>query len=144
MRDLKSFFAGVPVNRTLGFTLVSCGADGAELTMPVREEYLQETGFLQGGIVSAFADTAAAYALLPGLRKGYGMTGVEFKINFLRPALPGRGDLTARGKVVRQGRTIGVVQVEVEQEGRMTALATFTYLFFERSAAATPDPAASP
>lgn len=132
MRDLPSFFAGVPVNRTLGFTLVSCGADGAELTMPVREEYLQENGFLQGGVVSALADTAAAYALLPGLREGYGMTGVEFKINFLRPALPGRGDLTARARVVRQGRTIGVVQVEVEQAGRMTALGTFTYLSFER------------
>jgi uncharacterized protein (TIGR00369 family) len=132
MRDLASFFARVPVNRTLGFTLVSCGEGGAELTMPIREEYLQETGFLQGGIVSALADTAAAYALLPGLPKGYGMTGVEFKVNFLRPSLPGRGDLLARARVVRQGRTLGVCQVEIEQEEKTVALATFTYLFFER------------
>jgi uncharacterized protein (TIGR00369 family) len=132
LRDLTSFFASVPVNRTLGFTLVSSGGGGAVLTMPVREEYLQETGFLQGGILSALADTAAAYALLPGLPKGYGMTGVEFKVNFLRPALPGRSDLIARAQVVRQGRTIGVCQVEVEQGSRKVALATFTYLFFER------------
>jgi uncharacterized protein (TIGR00369 family) len=129
--DLPAFFASVPVNRTLGFTLVSCGEGGAELTMPVREEYLQENGFLQGGIVSALADTAAAYALLAGLPEGRRMTGAEFKINFLRPTLPGRGDLRARARVVRQGRTIGVCQVEVKQGERMVALATFTYLFFE-------------
>lgn len=132
MRDPAALFARVPVNRTLGFTLVSCGEGQAVLTMPVREEYLQETGFLQGGIVSAIADTAAAYALLPGLPEGRGMTGVELKVNFLRPTLPGRGDLTARARVVRQGRTIGVCQVDLEQEGREVAIATFTYLFFDR------------
>jgi uncharacterized protein (TIGR00369 family) len=133
MRDPDALFARVPVNRTLGFTLISCGEAHAELTMPVREEYLQENGFLQGGLVSAVADTAAAYALLPGLPEGRGMTGIEFKINFLRPTLAGQGDLTARAKVVRQGRTIGVCQVDVEQGGREVAVATFTYLFFERS-----------
>lgn len=132
MRDPHALFARVPVNRTLGFTLVSCGGGQAVITMPVREEYLQETGFLQGGLVSAVADTAAAYALLPGLPQGRGMTGVEFKINFLRPTLPDRGDVTARAQVVRQGKTIGVCQVSVEQEGREVAVATFTYLFFER------------
>ncbi|HSK81025.1 MAG TPA: PaaI family thioesterase [Thermoanaerobaculia bacterium] len=132
MRDPAALFARVPVNRTLGFTLVSCGEGQAVLTMPVREEYLQENGYLQGGLVSAVADTAAAYALLPGLPEGRGMTGVEFKVNFLRPTLPNRGDLTARAKVVRQGRTIGVCQVDVEQEGRAVAVATFTYLFFDR------------
>jgi uncharacterized protein (TIGR00369 family) len=132
MRDLPSFFARIPVNRTLGFTLVSCGEGAAELTMPVREEYLQENGFLQGGIVSAFADTASAYALLPGLPQGRGMTGVEFKVNFLRPSLPGRGNLTARARVMQQGKTIAVVQVEVEQAAKAVALATFTYLFFDR------------
>lgn len=132
MRDPAALFARVPVNRTLGFTLISCGEGQAVLSMPVREEYLQENGFLQGGIVSAIADTAAAYALLPGLPEGRGMTGVEFKINFLRPTLPGQGDLTARARVVRQGKTIGVCQVDVEQAGREVAVATFTYLFFER------------
>ena len=132
MRDPHALFARVPVNRTLAFTLVSCAEGQAVLTMPVREEYLQENGYLQGGIVSAVADTAAAYALLPTLPEGCGMTGVEFKVNFLRPTLPGRGDLTARARVVRQGRTIGVCQVDVEQEGRAVAVATFTYLFFDR------------
>ena len=132
MRDLLALFARIPVNRTLGFTLVSCGEGGAELTMPIREEYLQENNFLQGGIVSALADTASAYSLLPGLPEGRGMTGVEFKVNFLRPSLPDRGDLTARARVLQQGKTIGVCQVEVEQAGKTVAIATFTYLFFDR------------
>ena len=85
MRDPAALFTRVPVNRTLGFTLVSCGEGQAVLTMPVREEYLQENGYLQGGLVSAVADTAAAYAFLPGLPEGRGMTGVELKVNFLRP-----------------------------------------------------------
>lgn len=60
------------------------------------------------------------------------MTGVELKMNFLRPALADRGELRARSRVVQRGRRIGVCQVEVSQADRPVALGTFTYLFFER------------
>ena len=133
MRDPAAFFARVPVNRTLGFTLVSCGEGQAVLTMPVREEYLQENGYLQGGLVSAVADTAAAYVLLPGLPEDRGMTGIEFTNQLPPPHPPRPGRPQAQAQVVRQGRTIGVCQVAGEQEGREVAMATFTYLFFERS-----------
>jgi uncharacterized protein (TIGR00369 family) len=136
--EIAAFFGAIPVNRFLGFTLVACGEGGAEVALPVRAEYLQEGGVVHGGILSALADTAAVYALVPGLSAGRAMTSIEFKMNFLRPALPGRGDLAARSRVVQQGRTVGVCQVEVVQAGRPVALGTFTYLFFDRPPAAAP------
>ncbi len=137
MRDstvIRRFFESVPVNRFLGYRLVSCSSEGVELRMPPRAEYAQEGGVVQGGLLGALADTASAYAFVPGLADDEGLTGVEFKINFLRPARPQGGELVARGRVVRRGRRLGVAEVEVEQEGRAVARGTFTYLFHPRRA----------
>jgi uncharacterized protein (TIGR00369 family) len=131
--DPEALLRSTPVNRFLGFSLVACDEAGAELAMPPRQEHLQEKGVVQGGILTALADTAAVYALLPRLPPELDMTGVELKMNFLRPALADRGELRARSRVVQRGRRIGVCQVEVFQAGRPVALGTFTYLFFERA-----------
>lgn len=65
--DIKAYFSSVPINRFLGFELEVCDRERCFLTMPVREDFRQEGGVVQGGIVAAFADTASAYALVPGL-----------------------------------------------------------------------------
>lgn len=130
--DPETLFRSTPVNRFLGFALVSYDETGAELAMQPRQEHIQEKGVVQGGILTALADTAAVYALLPQLPPDLDMTGVELKMNFLRPALADRGELRARSRVVRRGRRIGVCQVEVSQRDRPVAIGTFTYLFFER------------
>ncbi len=127
------FFRSIPVNRFLRYRLRRCEDGEAEVSMPLREEYLQEGRAIQGGIVSALADTCAAYALVPSLGDGETMTGVEFKMNFLRPALLERGDLRARGRVVQRGRSLGIAQVEVHQDGRAVATGLFTFLFVPRT-----------
>jgi uncharacterized protein (TIGR00369 family) len=123
----------VPINRFFGMTLVACRRTSAEITLPMRAAYLQEEGIVHGGIVTALADTAAVYSLLPGLPQALAMTGIEFKMNFLEPVMPGRGPLTALARAVRRGRTIGLSQVKVSQQDRLVALGTFTYLFRKRS-----------
>jgi uncharacterized protein (TIGR00369 family) len=113
----------------LGFRLLACAGGRSEIAMPIEPHFRQEAGVVQGGMVSAAADAAAAYALLPGLAAGHTMMGVEFKINFLSPARIDGGDLVARARVVRQGRTLGVSEVEVHQGERQVALGLFTFLF---------------
>lgn len=125
---IAELFARVPINLHLGTRLLACGGGRAEIAMPVAPHYRQEGGVVQGGIVSAAADPAA-YSLLPGLVPGHTMMGVEFKINFLAPARIDGGDLLARARVVRQGRTLGVSEVEVSQGERQVALGVFTFLF---------------
>jgi uncharacterized protein (TIGR00369 family) len=133
MKDRDQKFLDVPANRYLGFQLISLSAGGARISMEVMQEQLQETGVLHGGIISALADTAAVYALYPDLEPTRTMTSIEFKINFLNAALPGKGTVTAESKVLKRGKRTGVCEVEVSQAGKLVAKGIFTYLFFERS-----------
>jgi len=100
--------------------------------MAVREEFLQDFGVVQGGILTALADEAAVSLLLPHLTPGRAVTSIELKQNFLRPALAGRGELVARARTVRRGRTVAVVACDVEQAGEAVTTGVFTYLFFDR------------
>lgn len=100
------------------------------LRAPVRKDFLQEYGVVQGGILSALADTAAVYLLITFLDEGKRMSGVEFKINFLNPGSADGGDLVATSRVVKKGRTIAVCESEVEQDGRPLAHGIFTYLIY--------------
>ncbi len=128
--ELREEFSSVPLNRLLELRLESLAEGAAEVAMPVKEAYLQEGGVVHGGVISALADTAAVYALIPGLPEERTMTGVEFKVSFLRPARVGAGDLVARAHTVRRGRQIGFSEVEVSQNGKAVATGSFTFLIY--------------
>ncbi len=125
-------FSKVPVNQFYGYTLVSRSPDRAEVRMPLKPGYRQEEGIVQGGIITSLADTTAVYIFYPELDGSSSMTGIEFKMNFLRPARVEDGDLTARARVLKRGRTVGLCEVEVLQKDRPVAIGLFTYLFFEK------------
>lgn len=126
-------FDQTPVNRSLGLKLVATGADGgeAEVEMTDCAPYTQEGGVVHGGVVTAVADTAAVYALMPSLPEGRYMTSIEFKMNFLRPARAADGPLVARARAVKSGRTVQVCSSDVYQGERHVAHGTFTYLAYE-------------
>ena len=125
-------FYDVPVNKFFGYTLVSRKQGEATISMEVKPQFLQEEGLVQGGILSAIADTAAVYTFYPDLEEGSTMTSIEFKVNFLRPAVPGRGPLVARAKAIQRGRKIGVCDVEVSQSEDLVLKGLFTYMFYDR------------
>jgi len=126
-------FNEVPVNRFLGYALVDRSAERSEITLAVRPEFVQEEGVVQGGIISALADTTAVYLFLPDLTPEQSMTSIEFKVNFLRPARSEAGDLHAVATVVRRGKSVAVCRVDVQQDGQCIATGLFTYLFFQRN-----------
>lgn len=128
-------FPKVPVNRHLGFRLVSRDADTCEVEMEPRPELIQEAGVVHGGILAALADTASVYILFPHMSPGKTVTSIEFKMNFLKPVRPDAGPVRARAQIVQQGRKVAVTEVDVIQDGRRAAKGIFTYLLF-------PDPGA--
>lgn len=83
---------------------------------------------VHGGIISTLADTAAVYTIHPGLAAGERMISIEFKVNFLAGATVERGEVMARASLVRKGRTVAVVQVEVHQGEAQVATGLFTYI----------------
>lgn len=127
-------FAETPINRLLGLELRSTGPGTATVSLPARAEVTQEYAVVHGGVLAAMADTAAVYALLPLLANGERMTSVEFKVNCLAAALPDRGEVVAVSSIVRRGRTIAVVHVDVRQGEQIVMTGLFTYITFAGTA----------
>jgi uncharacterized protein (TIGR00369 family) len=80
------------------------------------------------------ADAAMGVAYASLLGEGESFTTLELKINFLKPARSGR--LVARGRVVKAGRTIGLVESDVQDEtGALVARASSTCMTLRGDAA---------
>jgi len=124
-----------PFFRFLGMTVIEASKERVVLQLPCREEFRQEEGVVHGGVITALADTAAAYSVAMHLPKGTRMPGVELKLNFLRPAMIGAGDLVANGTVLRVGRRISVGEALVFQDEREVAKASFTFLILGEDSA---------
>ncbi len=110
-RCLLSFNNQPAMTRLLGAKMISIGPGRCEIHLPLRPEFLQQMGNAHGGIVGALADSAAGYAALSLMAVGLEVVTVEYKINFLAPAI---GEyLVGRGTVVRPGRTLHVCTAEI-------------------------------
>ena len=99
-----------------------------ELELPVRTEFLQEEGVVQGGVLTALADTAAVWLLWPDLGPNRTMTGIECKMNFLGAATAPGAPLVAVAALLRKGGTIAVCESVIHQGDRLVAKGTFTFL----------------
>ncbi|EML5474255.1 PaaI family thioesterase [Pseudomonas aeruginosa] len=97
-----------PFSQLLGTQLDRFEPGQAVLSLVIRDELKQQHGFLHGGVVSYLADNALTYA--GGSVLGDSLT-VEYKINYLRPAIGER--LIARASVLSAGKRQAVCQCEV-------------------------------
>jgi uncharacterized protein (TIGR00369 family) len=85
------------------------GLSEGEIEVPIREELLQQNGYVHGGVVSYAADNALTFA--GGSVLGPTLLTSEYKINYLRPA-SGK-TLVARASVVHAGKRQAVCRCDV-------------------------------
>src|SRR5262249_52798531 len=115
-----------PVARLIGLRLLSAEPGRAVFELDTDlERHANPMGTLHGGILCDLADAAMgiAYAGPPGGEES--STPLELKITFRRPVWHPR--LTATGRVVQRGRTVGMVECDVtDAEGRLVARAAST------------------
>jgi uncharacterized protein (TIGR00369 family) len=112
---VRSSFSRQGLMGHLGAELVSVGPGEVSIAVPFRRELTQQQGLFHGGVTTSIADSACGYSALTLMPPGSEVVTVEFKINLFAPA---RGErLTARGRVVRSGRTITVCQGDVFAAG---------------------------
>ena len=117
--------ADPPAARLIGFSLREIEPGRALFTMNVDERHHNPMGTLHGGIYCDIADAAMGMAYGATLAEGETFTTIELKINFLRAVR--QGTLTAEGKVVKAGSTLGYVECEVkDQDGQLVAKAAST------------------
>ena len=89
---------------------------------------------MHGGVICDLVDGAMGCAHASLLEEGETFTTLELKINFMKPVWQGR--LVAEGKVIKTGRTIGLVEGRVTDEsGSLVAYATSTCMTLREDAA---------
>jgi uncharacterized protein (TIGR00369 family) len=103
---VRDSFARQGLMTNLGARLTSIHPGEVEIELPWREDITQQQGFVHGAAVAAIVDTACGYASFTLMPANVEVLTVEFKINFIAPAI---GDkIIARGRVTKAGKTLTV------------------------------------
>jgi uncharacterized protein (TIGR00369 family) len=74
------------------------------IEFPFDESLTQQNGYIHAGILTTVMDSACGYAAFTLMPPGRGVLSIEFKVNFLSPAIGEK--FLASGKVIKSGRTI--------------------------------------
>jgi uncharacterized protein (TIGR00369 family) len=123
----RAAFASVPYARLLGLELGEISPGAVTIHLVVRDELRQNQGVVHGGAVASLIDTAAAFAVLTQIEVNERVTTTDLTIHYLRPASSGR--LTARARIVRAGRRLFVLSVEVTNDQQiLVATAVTSYI----------------
>jgi uncharacterized protein (TIGR00369 family) len=127
--EVQAIFDRSPFISWLGLRVVSLDHDRQEIrvAMPMRPELERRPGTRQfhGGSIAAFIDIAGDFAI--GMLLGGGVPTMNFRTDYLRPAIG--NSLTAVARVRRAGKTAATVDVDIlDDEDRLIALGRGTYL----------------
>ncbi len=124
-----------PVGRLLGFVVTSVERGRAVVEMEAGPQHANPMGTLHGGVLGDIADAAMGMSYASTLAEGETFTTLELKINFLRPFWSGR--LIATGRVVSGGKTVGLVECDITDDGgRLVARASSTCMTLRGAQAA--------
>ena len=120
-------FERVPYAKLIGIEVGQIERGAATLHLNIREELKQNNSIVHGGVIASLLDTAAAFAILTVLEANETTTTIDLTIHYLRPL--GAGRASAHARVLRAGRRVIVVSVEVMDEREaLAATALTTYL----------------
>ena len=114
-----------PVASLIGFVLTAVEPGRAIIELEAEPRHANPMGTVHGGILCDVADAAMGMAYASTLDDDETFTTLELKIHFLKPVWTGK--LVATGRVVKGGRTVGLVECDVvDAKDRLVARATST------------------
>ena len=119
---------------TLGLVCVDKSTPGTTVwKMRADERFLNPAGIVQGGFIAAMLDSAMGASAVTGLRgRSASVANTEMKVSFLRSARSG-DSLTCTATVLKPGSVVTFVAARVvDDEGRVMATASSTYLIKDR------------
>jgi uncharacterized protein (TIGR00369 family) len=104
-----------PVAKLIGFYIVEAERGRMVFEMEAGPQHANPMGTLHGGILCDIADAAMGTSFASTLEPGETFTTLEMRINFFKPVWAGK--LRAIGTIVKRGKTIGMTEAEVFDEG---------------------------
>ncbi len=130
IKKVEKRMKSVPIMKLLGAAIVSLERGSCELKVPKKENYEGIFETFHGGLLTTAADTAAAAAVLTVAGHNSSITTTDINIRFLYPCA---SDITAVAKVIKAGRTLCPVEVEIrDTDGKKVSIAQVTYMVLNR------------
>jgi uncharacterized protein (TIGR00369 family) len=123
---LQQLISRGPFNQWLNFTIMKVAADGIELKVKWREEWVvnPDRRYTHGGILAAIVDVAADYAI--AAQAGRPAPTIDIRVDYHKAAMP--GDLTAKARIVRSGSQYSTAEAYIyDTEGALVASGRGTY-----------------
>jgi uncharacterized protein (TIGR00369 family) len=120
---VRASFARQGLMHALGIELVEVTPGACVLRAAADPRLTQQQGYFHGALVGAMLDCAAGYAAYSLMPSDSEVLTTEYKVNFIAAA---EGEqLTARGRVIKPGRTLTIAMAEgfCERGGVETACA---------------------
>ncbi len=117
--------AELPSAADSGIYLRSIEHGEAELVLPYSDHSLRPGGTIAGPFMMMLADVCMFAVVLSQLGEIKLAVTTSFNINFLRK--PAETELVARGKIIKLGKRLAVVEVSIFSEDEIVAHATGTY-----------------
>jgi uncharacterized protein (TIGR00369 family) len=110
-RRVRDSFARQPFMAHLGARIAALTPGECVVEAEHAPALTQQHGYFHGGVMASLADSAAGYAAYSLMPADASVLTVEYKLNLMRPGIGER--LSARARVMRPGRTLSVVLVDV-------------------------------
>lgn len=120
--------AEMPWAAALGMTADVLDDGAARLRVPFDDGMLRPGGTVSGPTMMTLADATMYAVVLSAIGPQHLAVTTSFNINFLRK--PGRADLVADGRLLKLGKRLAVIEVDlatVDDEQATVAHATGTY-----------------
>jgi len=124
--QLTGEIPAAPIDRYSGIQLMEAQCRRVVFSLHVHPGLLQELGTVFGGVIALLAKSASGAAVQTVAPAGTGFTALDLKVNFLRPARAGGGELIATASITHRGRRLSIADAVVTYGGRRIAVATGT------------------
>ena len=130
IRDGK--YPAPPISETLNYQLIE--AELGRVTFSGEPSFgaMNPIGTVHGGWFGTLLDSCMACAVQTQLKKGFGYTTLEYKINIIRPLHANSEVILAKGETTHVGRKTGIAtgQMIGAETGKVYATGSTTCLIF--------------
>ena len=110
-RKVQEIFDRAAFISDVGIKVSDIGAGWCETTLDILPRHLQQDRYIHAGVLATIADHTAGGAAGSVVKEDEIILSVEFKINFLRPAIGNL--LRCKATVLKAGKMLVVAESEV-------------------------------
>ena len=128
-RDIHAEINKIPIVDTLGIQIVSLLDGYCETKVQRKLSYDGVFKSFHGGLLMTIADSTACFAIFTKTGPFVKLTTTDMNIRFLAPCFT---DVTAKARIIKLGRTLCPVSVDLYDENKKhVAVAQVNYIFIE-------------